>query len=81
LNIARGKITFSTRKAEMPFGPGPPVLAMTRYRSACPPPLINAFEPCFHTPTSLLDWFYWITLRGLQFLESGRKTGSLTVKT
>lgn len=34
--------TFSTKKHEMPFGPGSPVLAITKYTSLTPPPLINA---------------------------------------
>lgn len=44
--------TFSTRKAEMPFGPGPPVLAMTRYTSEAPPPLMKALLPCNVKPVS-----------------------------
>ena len=47
--------TFWTRKAEMPLGPASPVLAMTRYRSAAPPPLIKALEPemTYELPASL----------------------------
>ncbi len=42
----RVALTFSTRKAEMPLGPGPPVRAITRYTSEAPPPLMKALLPC-----------------------------------
>lgn len=35
-------VPFSTRKDEMPPGPLSPVLAMTRYTSLTPPPLMKA---------------------------------------
>lgn len=43
--LAAAEFTFSTRKAEMPLGPGPPVRAMTRYTSEAPPPLMKALLP------------------------------------
>lgn len=43
--LAAADFTFSTRKAEMPLGPGPPVRAMTRYTSEAPPPLMKALLP------------------------------------
>lgn len=33
--------TFSTRKALIPLGPGPPVRAITRYTSDAPPPAVK----------------------------------------
>ena len=43
--LATADFTLSTRKAEMPLGPGPPVRAMTRYTSEAPPPLMKALLP------------------------------------